>query len=300
MNIEDRLNYYIKYWKNKIIIKIPDNAKTFKLNELIYYTGPNTPPPDNFKYEYGSWDDVFWWQQGKLSIDIPCLAISSDGMDNQKLPAFTGTRRIDDPYGGILFPAAWGYGWSEVYTDNFRNIRNKIKWEDKINKVIWRGSPSGQQDNNNLRIKFCELYKDTHNVGITITWDRWDTKYLKEKLTKLEMLNYKYQISFEGNCGASDLIWKLQCNSLVIMKKPTVESWTMEGLLVPYVHYIPIKDDLSDLDEIIKWCENNDDKCLEIVKNANNFMKKFENIENEVIIFNMIKYHYKNTFTLEL
>lgn len=43
---------------------------------------------------------------------------------------------------------------------------------------------------------------------------------------------------------------------------------------------------------------NYDEKCQEIVRNANNFMKQFEDIEVEIKIFNMIKEHYKNTFTL--
>tara|TARA_A100001035_G_C27641747_1_gene434926 strand:- start:479 stop:850 length:372 start_codon:yes stop_codon:yes gene_type:complete len=116
-------------------------------------------------------------------------------------------------------------------------------------------------------------------------------------MTKLDMLKYKYQLSFEGNCGATDLIWKLSSNSVVIMKKPILESWTMEGLLKPYVHYIPLKDDLSELDKIIQWCKDNDEKCQEIVKNANNFMKQFENLDNEIKIWKMIQETYKKTFT---
>jgi hypothetical protein len=81
------------------------------------------------------------------------------------------------------------------------------------------------------------------------------------------------------------------------MAKPTIESWLMEGLLKPYVHYVPLEDDYSDLDKIIEWCEKNDDKCLKIVKNANEFMNQFENIEVEKKIFEMIKEHYKNSFT---
>jgi hypothetical protein len=35
-------------------------------------------------------------------------------------------------------------------------------------------------------------------------------------------------------------------------------------LLKEYVHYIPIKEDLSDLIQKIKWCKENDDKCKKI------------------------------------
>jgi len=76
------------------------------------------------------------------------------------------------------------------------------------------------------------------------------------------------------------------------------ESWLMEGLLKPYVHYVPLADDYSDLDKIVEWCRDNDDKCQEIAINASNFMKQFENGEVETKIFDMIKEHYKTTFTL--
>jgi alpha/beta superfamily hydrolase len=38
-----------------------------------------------------------------------------------------------------------------------------------------------------------------------------------------------------------------------------------------------IKDDYSDLEEKLNWCNNNQDKCIQIVKNANFFMGQFKN-----------------------
>ncbi len=34
-------------------------------------------------------------------------------------------------------------------------------------------------------------------------------------------------------------------------------------LLKPYIHYVPVKSDLSDLIEKIQWCRDNDEKCKE-------------------------------------
>ena len=33
------------------------------------------------------------------------------------------------------------------------------------------------------------------------------------------------------------------------MKPPVVESWLMEGLLKPWVHYVPLAHDFSDLNQ---------------------------------------------------
>jgi hypothetical protein len=76
---------------------------------------------------------------------------------------------------------------------------------------------------------------------------------------------------------------------------PKIESWLMEGLLKSWVHYFLLANDYSDLGKILEWCRNNDDKCKEIVENANNFMKQFEDVRVESEIFNIIKEYYKKT-----
>ena len=94
-------------------------------------------------------------------------------------------------------------------------------------------------------------------------------------------MKYKYIISVEGNDKDSGLNWKLNSNSVVIMPRPRITSWLMETTLIPDVHYVLIKDDFSDLEEKLSWCENNQNKCKEIVKNANMFMSQFSNELNE-------------------
>ncbi len=43
----------------------------------------------------------------------------------------------------------------------------------------------------------------------------------------------------------------------------------------PFVHYVPVKSDLSDLIEKIHWCKTHNDKCREIAKNARLFFAKY-------------------------
>ncbi len=299
--MQERFNYYIKNWKDKQTIKIPEHAKgKFIQNELIYYTGPNTPAPEDFKHQYGYWKPMFWWLQDAIGLDIPCLSISADGIDNHDLPAIVKVRYIDNPKGGIIGLLEYGRHWGLHDVKTYKGL-----WQNKRSECIWRGAPTGEQDSGNspqnwknTRMAFCYKWRDKFDVGITLTWDRWDINYIKPSMTIHEMLNYKYIISIPGNDKDSGINWKLASNSVVLMTPPKIESWLMEGLLKPWVHYVPLADDYSDLDNIVEWCRDNDDKCQEIVRNANNFMRQFENFEVERKIFNMIKEHYKNTFTL--
>jgi hypothetical protein len=114
------------------------------------------------------------------------------------------------------------------------------------------------------------------------------------------MYKYKYIVSIEGNDKDSGINWKLASNSVILMKPPTFESWLMESYLQPYVHYVPLNNDFSNLDEIYQWCLNNDDKCKQIIKNANLFMNNFRNLDVEKNLINKIESNYFKYINLNL
>lgn len=310
MNKFERFEYYIKSWKHKETIQIPDDAKKFKQNELIYYSGPHTQPPGKFP---GTWDTGFWWGNNDNiceTIDFPCLSISADGINNNGLPAITKVRFIDNINGGILAPLEHSRHWNLTEAKTYKG-----QWKDKLSDCIWRGSPTGIQDSSNFpdtqnkRMICCYKWSDKFDIGIT--WNvefnqptsqffnsNWNSKYIKQSLTIHELLNYKYILSIPGNDKDTGLNWKLASSSLVLMAPPKIESWLMEGLLIPWIHYVPLLDDYSDLDIIVEWCRNNDKKCQNIIRNANHFMCRFENLKLEKDIFIMIKEYYKTAFTL--
>ena len=291
--IQNRFRYYIKNWTNKQFIKIPEHAKEFKQNQLIFYPGPYTASPNHFPFKRGCWEKMFWWNQTELPLDIPCLTISADGINNRDLPAIVKVRFIDTPKGGIIAPLAHKRHWVPIRVAK----KNNILWQDKISECVWRGTSTGKCDRNE-RVLFCHKWAEKYNVGISKFCHGHKPIPIidKNNISIDDMLKYKYMISIPGNDKDSGLNWKLASKSLVLMAKPKIESWLMEGLLKPYVHYVPLKDDYSDLEEQIMFCKIYDDKCKAIVKNANKFMAQFENIEIEKKIFNMIKEHYKKTF----
>lgn len=46
-------------------------------------------------------------------------------------------------------------------------------------------------------------------------------------------------------------------------------------LLQPYVDHVPVKADLSDLEEKIRWCREHDDECRQIGENSKAFYEKY-------------------------
>ena len=56
-------------------------------------------------------------------------------------------------------------------------------------------------------------------------------------------------------------------------------------LLQPYVDHVPVQADLSYLDEKIRWCRENDEKCRQIGENAKIF---YENMFQGALLDNSL------------
>ena len=82
-------------------------------------------------------------------------------------------------------------------------------------------------------------------------------------------------ISVEGNDVATNLKCALASNSVVLMPPPTRESFILEGNLIPWVHYVPLKTDTTDILEKIAYCETNVVHCKGIAKASTAWMSQF-------------------------
>ena len=174
----------------------------------------------------------------------------------------------------------------EDYHRNIVQAGKEIPWSEKLSKVVWRGVSTGNRidyvaqfvkyNDNRLDIAFNKMVQ-TQNEFMR----KYATKqYVRPHMPIAEINRYKYLLSFEGNDVASGLKWMLYSNSVVFMAKPTVASWAMEDLLVPFVHYIPLADDYSNLLQMVQWAEEHDEACQEISKRATEYMEHLWISEN--------------------
>jgi len=170
--------------------------------------------------------------------------------------------------------------------NNYYNRPKDIPYDKKENKIFWRGTTTGSKDNPANRFTLIEKwFNKNKNIDIGLSGichgkDDYN-KYVKGSINTTKFLKYKYILSIEGNDKDSGINWKLNSNSLVLMAKPNVVSWLMEDKLIPDFHYVLLKDDFSDLEEKLEWCNNNQDKCKEMIKNANKYMSQFSDITKE-------------------
>ena len=55
--------------------------------------------------------------------------------------------------------------------------------------------------------------------------------------------------------------------SLILRVESEYTSW-LNGILKPWLHYIPVKKDLTDLLTTIRWCKEHDKECEQLAQNS--------------------------------
>jgi hypothetical protein len=109
-----------------------------------------------------------------------------------------------------------------------------------------------------------------------------------------DLLHYKFMVSIEGNDVATNLKWLLYSNSVPFCPPFTMQSWILEDQLVPWRHYIPLRADLTDVEDKIEWALNHHHKCKDIAKEGRDYMTTFLDIRQERTIVKNILDIYAN------
>lgn len=226
----------------------------------------------------------------KFSIDAPFMLVAGDPSQALSVPAFAKARPLLHPGNSFLLPLNANRHWMPIQDV----IGNDVQFREKQSRIVWRGTTTGifrrkrGRENLGSRAFIPHIMKTIEanwlDVGFAKMNMREDQSEFplnqlhqctKDPLSIPEQLQSKFILSLEGNDVSSGLKWALFSNSAVIMPHPTVESWACESLLVPFHHYIPVRSDLSDLESVFQWCEENEAKCEDIARNGSNFIKRF-------------------------
>ena len=173
-----------------------------------------------------------------------------------------------------------------------------VKWDTglvtdwakkKKTRAVFRGGPTGcgYTAETNMRLKLDSINSRLLDVRLTkqegaYTIDtksiRFDPKYglgvmntrvnyTNDFLTMRQQSEFKYIIHVDGNVNAYRLLTTMTTGSLVLRVMSPYTSW-VDHMIKAKVHYIPVKEDLSDLLDVIKWCKRNDERCREIANNG--------------------------------
>jgi Glycosyl transferase family 90 len=212
------------------------------------------------------------------------LAASSTELDRTVHDKSTTSSCYDSPRNPLqsdapLQPIIWKLASSRHYGLLHQVAIKDKSWEEKKNVAVFRGQLTGSRGYNKdasplsncLKLSRCRLvYNHANstlvNARLTSTRNRLPDKVngvtlTTSSVTVRHLLRYKGIVMLEGNDVASGLKWALLSNSVVLMPIPKHTSWAMEELLKPWVHFIPLNDEATDVEEKMQWILDHDSEA---------------------------------------
>ncbi|KAH3827829.1 protein O-glucosyltransferase 1-like [Dreissena polymorpha] len=213
-----------------------------------------------------------WPQSPKFHDPLPVFSFSK--VDSQSwdimYPAWTFWE------GG---PAVWpiyptGLGRWDEQREIIPKAAEKWPWEKKHNKGFFRGSRTSSERDPLVRLSRSEPSLVDAEYTKNQAWKSLEDTLGKEPAEEIRLeqhCDYKYLFNFRGVAASFRLKHLFLCDSVVFH---VGEEWLefFYPAMKPWVHYIPVKQDLSDVKELLEFAKENDDVVHEIAKRGRKFI----------------------------
>lgn len=280
-----------RYFPENEPITLQDNSTEKALKALIHCG------------KFRNLDFIFSYLDGMPITGMPSNYHVTEDKLNQA-PVLFSAKAKDIPY-VVLIPD-WR-STSKWWSSNIKNIRlisQNLSWDEKKNHALWRGSLTKQ-----IRLKLCQIaseHPEYLNAKINVKVDDQELQndlekqgLFGERVSWNEFLTYKYLPTVDGVCCAAPALqWRLFSHSVALKQESEEIQWFYRAL-VPYSHYIPVKNDLSDLIEKIQWAKTHDSLCKEMADRAFEFTRDNLMMEDVFLYFYLVLKQYESIQTID-
>jgi len=272
------LDFVQKYYTSDAVVQDPEYGGSKDLIPIIAYFGKKSLAQLDITYPF-----------------FRAFRHSASGEKSVKKSAkpfdcsFSGARPVKNALETVsaekeLSPIIWDV--YDLKPKALHVLEADTSWGAKVDKAIWRGKLSGPITGTTFEEKCksnprCQLVHQAASLSLVdagVTQQRADLTLdkslhlVKSPMTLEEELKYKAIIVEEGDGFATSLPWALYSNSVVIMPRPTKTSFLMEEKLEAWIHYIPCKNDFSDLEKKTNWVMKNGQKAKTIAERGTLWM----------------------------
>ena len=198
-------------------------------------------------------------------------------------------------------PDCFFHSWPSANIPSFEEMKKQIitasNLEPMYMKVGWVGniySPKPdviEHYTRPLLKSIGDIYPDIFDIIHLMPNNRIIDEKISGYISFPELVEkYQYLIDIGGNGWSGRLKFLLfSKRPLLLVDRAYIEYFYND--LKPYVHYIPVKEDLSDLLQQTIWMINNRDACIEMAKRTFNYA--MENFTTDKFI-DRVFYAYKN------
>uniref|UniRef100_A0A674NAD9 Protein O-glucosyltransferase 2 n=1 Tax=Takifugu rubripes TaxID=31033 RepID=A0A674NAD9_TAKRU len=161
-------------------------------------------------------------------------------------------------------------------------------WAEKNATAFWRGRDS-RQERLEL-VKLSRAHPDMIDAAFTNFFFFKHDESLYGPLVKhvsfFDFFKYKYQINIDGTVAAYRLPYLLAGDS-VVLKQDSGYYEHFYNELRPWEHYIPVRADLGDLLDKIRWARSHDEEVKKIALAGQQFAR------NHLMGDKILCYYYK-------
>lgn len=202
------------------------------------------------------------------------------------LPVFSFSKTskyVDIMYPAWTFweggPAVWpiyptGLGRWDLMRQDLEKSARKWPWAEKISKGFFRGSRTTEErdplillSRKNPDLIDAEYTKNQAWRSEKDTLGRTPAK----EIHLIDHCQYKYLFNFRGVAASFRFKHLFLCGSLVFhVGNEWLEFFYTQ--LKPWVHYIPVKQDLSDVSDLLQFVRENDDIAKDIAERGHKFI----------------------------
>jgi hypothetical protein len=216
-------------------------------------------------------------------VDSPIRFEFGDNTARLATPTVVKSRLIGDA-NGVLLPFNRNRHWSMTLADV---AAQDVPWYEKRPAAVWRGVTTGacpgtadefeRHPRTQLVMRWHSCANPSIDVGYSGIVQGKDSMkpFVKGKMPIPAQLKHQFVISVEGNDVATNLKWVLASNSVPVMPPPRYETWLLESQLRPWVHYVPVKADFSNLADVLEWCKKRPRMCHDIAQNGRRYIAPF-------------------------
>lgn len=195
------------------------------------------------------------------------------------------------------------YLYQQYPSWNIPKIDDRKSFLEKLPKALWRGEMSGVvlspwgltgvhsiarhttlteeqkiallRQSARFRICYDGNEDDKIDVALVINWGgtaypepiQFLERLCRPRITQQAHLDYRYLLALDGYDWPSSWYWMLNTNSVVLRQESPWQTFG-DNYFVPWVHFVPLNADASDLTEKIDWCEHHLIECQRLIENA--------------------------------
>jgi len=226
-------------------------------------------------------------QTSKTIPDGSYLISLADGVHTKyqyPILAFAADRELVEQKKVVLMPDNEALDSYATLFKQIDAVKKNYPWKSKTTKIFWRGQTTGKHFHTDPKKFYPRLslmhtaaskdYIDAAFTHFTADMPKQDQDYIAKKfplknfITPAESLKYKYLLDVDGHsCSYSRMAWILYSNSLLFKHTSNKVQWYYDKLQ-PYVHYLPVLEDFSNLEAQYVWAEAHQTEVQAMVDNS--------------------------------